>query len=271
MIRAAFFDVDGTLLSHKTKGIPASARAAVANLRAKGIKCIVATGRQMSEMRKLPIADMEFDGYITLNGQLILDGEKQVLDGVPITGRVKDFLVECFREHRFPALLVERVSGGSFHSFVEREVCARADLGATGFLRNDELPGDAALGYLYDEGLRTNVLHLPVRGNGDGGIYSTADDLHRFWGALTSRVIVGEEMFQVLTTPRHAVPEEGMRYAAGLWLHEAAPLLVIEGADAGVSFRSTHDPATGATVSVLGNSSDGAWPVIGELEDLLLP
>ena len=108
MIRAAFFDVDGTLLSHKTKGIPASARAAVANLRAKGIKCIVATGRQMSEMRKLPIADMEFDGYITLNGQLILDGEKQVLDGVPITGRVKDFLVECFREHRFPALLVER-------------------------------------------------------------------------------------------------------------------------------------------------------------------
>ena len=168
------------------------------------------------------------------------------------------------------ALLVERVSGGSFHSFVEREVCARAGLGATGFLRNDELPGDAALGYLYDEGLRTNVLHLPVRGNGDGGIYSTADDLHRFWGALTSREIVGEEMFQVLTTPRHEVPEEGMRYAAGLWLHEAAPLLVIEGADAGVSFRSTHDPATGATVSVLGNTSDGAWPVISELGDLLL-
>ena len=108
MIRAAFFDVDGTLLSHKTKGIPASARAAVAALRAKGIKCIVATGRQMSEMRKLPIADTDFDGYITLNGQLILDGEKRVLSGVPITGRVKEFLVDCFREHRFPALLVEQ-------------------------------------------------------------------------------------------------------------------------------------------------------------------
>ena len=108
MIRAAFFDVDGTLLSHKTRRVPPSAREAVAGLRAKGVRCIVATGRQMSEMEKLPISDMEFDGYITLNGQLILDGQKRVLDGIPITGRVKDFLVDCFREHRFPALLVER-------------------------------------------------------------------------------------------------------------------------------------------------------------------
>ena len=35
-----------------------------------------------------------------------------------------------------------------------------------------------ALGYLEDEGLRTNVFHLPVRGNGDGGIYTTAADVH---------------------------------------------------------------------------------------------
>lgn len=108
MIRAAFFDVDGTLLSHKTRQVPQSARAAIAALRATGIKCVVATGRQISEMEKLPVADMEFDGYITLNGQLILDGAKNVLQGTPITGRVLEYLLECFRNHTFPALLVER-------------------------------------------------------------------------------------------------------------------------------------------------------------------
>jgi Cof subfamily protein (haloacid dehalogenase superfamily) len=107
MIKAAFFDVDGTLLSHKTKSVPESARQAVKQLRESGILCIVATGRQMQEMRKLPIADMEFDGYITLNGQLVLDGQKRILFGTPLTGPAKAFCLRAFEEKLFPALLVE--------------------------------------------------------------------------------------------------------------------------------------------------------------------
>jgi hypothetical protein len=54
----------------------------------------------------------------------------------------------------------------------------------TQFLRSDELPGRAALGYLAVDGLRTNVFHLPVRGSGDGGVYSTAADIRSMWTAL---------------------------------------------------------------------------------------
>lgn len=107
MIKAAFFDVDGTLLSHKTKSVPPSARDAVAKLQSAGIKCIVATGRQITEMNKLPVRDIPFDGYITLNGQLTLDSQKKMLYGTPLTGRVKDFLLDLFENHRLPALLVE--------------------------------------------------------------------------------------------------------------------------------------------------------------------
>lgn len=46
-------------------------------------------------------------------------------------------------------------------------------------------------------------------------------------------------------------------------------LALLEGYDAGASFRSTHIPATRATVSVLGNSSEGAWPVIGALAEAI--
>lgn len=107
MIKAAFFDVDGTLLSHKTKSVPASAREALKKLKAAGIPCIVATGRQITEMEKLPIADIPFDGYLTLNGQLMLDGDKNVVFSKPINGAVKDFLVRQFQNHDYPALLVE--------------------------------------------------------------------------------------------------------------------------------------------------------------------
>ena len=107
MIKAAFFDVDGTLLSHKTKSVPVSARRAIARLQERGIPCIVATGRQITEMEKLPVADIPFDGYLTLNGQMILDREKRVLQGTPLEGRPKEFLLRAFEEHWFPALLVE--------------------------------------------------------------------------------------------------------------------------------------------------------------------
>ena len=85
------------------------------------------------------------------------------------------------------ALIVERVTGRTFHDVVEELVCRPAGLTDTSYLRSDELPGRAARGYLTVDGLRTNVLHLPVRGSGDGGLYSTLADLHRFWDAVGER------------------------------------------------------------------------------------
>lgn len=108
MIKAAFFDVDGTLLSHKTKGVPQSARAALRQLQEAGVRCVVATGRQMGEMEKLPVGDIAFDGYITLNGQLVLDRDKRVLSGNPITGQAREAVLKLFEERKLPLLIVEQ-------------------------------------------------------------------------------------------------------------------------------------------------------------------
>ena len=71
MIKAAFFDVDGTLLSFKTHDVPASTREALAALRARGIKLFLATGRAY---KMLPAAvNSGFDGYVTMNGQVCFD------------------------------------------------------------------------------------------------------------------------------------------------------------------------------------------------------
>ena len=51
MIRAVFFDIDGTLVSLKTKRCPASTKAAIRALREKGIRVYVASGRSASSWR----------------------------------------------------------------------------------------------------------------------------------------------------------------------------------------------------------------------------
>ena len=50
MIKAAFFDIDGTLLSFKTHRIPASAQQVLDSFRAQGIACVIATGRPTYQM-----------------------------------------------------------------------------------------------------------------------------------------------------------------------------------------------------------------------------
>jgi CubicO group peptidase (beta-lactamase class C family) len=194
-----------------------------------------------------------------------------VLDGFPQAFPPGARFAYCNGGYVVLALIAERASGRPYHDLVEQEVCRRAGLGRTGFPRSDELPADVAVGYLHDDGDRSNVLHLPVRGNGDGGICTTAADLHRFWRALTAGAIVSAPTVEAMTRPRHDVPAENLRHGLGMWLHRTGPALVMEGYDAGASFRSTHDPATATTISVLGNTSEGAWPVIGMLADVFDP
>ena len=80
-----------------------------------------------------------------------------------------------------------------YPDLVREQVCERAGMRDTEFLRSDELPARAALGYLDNEHPRTNVFHLPVRASGDGGVASTVADLHAFWDAFfAARIVVAD-------------------------------------------------------------------------------
>jgi CubicO group peptidase (beta-lactamase class C family) len=168
------------------------------------------------------------------------------------------------------ALLAERASGVPFHELVHTLVCEPAGLVDTAFLRSDELPGRAARGYLAVDGLRTNVFHLPVLGNGDGGIYSTVADLSTFWDAFFAGRIVPPELVAEMVSPRSDWPEEHRRYGLGFHLHRTNDGAFMEGHDAGVSFTSVHRPSSSVTYTVISNWSDGAWPIVRLLNDRLV-
>jgi len=94
-------------------------------------------------------------------------------------------------------------------------------------------------------------------------------DLHSFWRALFEGRIVSPAAVASMIEPRSDVPAERRRYGLGFWLHATDPSVMLEGYDAGVSFRSTHDPDAELTHTVVSNSTDGAWPLVAHLAEEL--
>jgi hypothetical protein len=72
-----------------------------------------------------------------------------------------------------------------------------------------------------------------------------------------------------MVRPRSEVPAESMRYGLGFWLRRSADAVMLEGSDAGVSFRTVHDPRSRITHTVISNSSNGAWPITRRLDERL--
>lgn len=183
-----------------------------------------------------------------------------LLDGHPTKFPAGERFGYCNGGFVVLALLAERVSGVGYHDLVRERVLRPAGMTRTEFLRSDELPADAAVGYLPLDGVdRSNVFHLPVLATGDGGIHTTAADMSTFWRAFFAGDIV--DSVAEVVRPRVDLPEDSRRYGLGFWLHASTDTAMLVGSDAGASFKSTHDPHTGTTCTVLSNTSPGAWPI----------
>jgi CubicO group peptidase (beta-lactamase class C family) len=184
-----------------------------------------------------------------------------VLDGFPAKFAPGERFAYCNGGYVVLALIAERASGVSYYDLVRRRVCEPAGLEDTAFLRSDELPGRTAVGYLELDGRwRSHVFHLPVRGVGDGGVYSTAADLGALWQAFFANRIVSADWVRAMVRPCSDVPPS-RRYGLGFWLHATSDAVFLEGCDAGVSCRTVHDPRDGVTHTVVSNTTDGAWPL----------
>jgi CubicO group peptidase (beta-lactamase class C family) len=185
-----------------------------------------------------------------------------VLDGFPTAFPAGERFAYNNGGYVVLAILAERAAGVGYHDLVRTLVCEPAGMTDTAFLRSDSLPGGAALGYLAADGLRTNVLHMPLYGVGDGGAYSTLADLHAFWEALYAGRIIGPDLVAETVRPRSDWPEESERYGFGVHLHGTGDAVWMEGYDAGISLTSLHQPSTALTFTVIANWSQGAWPIV---------
>lgn len=85
MIKAIFFDVDGTLVSFRQKILPDLLVEDLPALRAKGIKLFLSTGRAMQDLARTGmLRGVDMDGYVTLNGQYCCDRDETAYRDEPI-------------------------------------------------------------------------------------------------------------------------------------------------------------------------------------------
>lgn len=84
MIKALFFDIDGTLVSFTTHQIPQSTIDALRRAHASGVKIIISTGRPMSIINSIGAIKDLVDGYITMNGACTIVNGK-VISSLPIS------------------------------------------------------------------------------------------------------------------------------------------------------------------------------------------
>jgi CubicO group peptidase (beta-lactamase class C family) len=220
-------------------------------------------GDYVDEETEEDVRDRDTALHVPVSELATTEAYLRALDGYPTKFAAGTRFAYCNAGYVVLALLAERATKTPFPELVAARVCAPAGMSDTAFLRSDELDGRTAIGYLDEDpaALRTNVFHLPVRGSGDGGIFTTATDVARFWRALTANQLVGNEWVARLLAPASAAPEYGLRYALGFWCHPTRAIVFLEGMDAGVSFRSVYDQESGLTHTVISNTTEGAWPV----------
>jgi Cof subfamily protein (haloacid dehalogenase superfamily) len=99
-VKAIFFDIDGTLVSFDTHTVPQSTTDALNELRSKGIKIFIATGRMLPSIGV--VEHIPFDGYITYNGGYCVTAEREEIFSHPIPQEDLDALVNHLKHDPFP-------------------------------------------------------------------------------------------------------------------------------------------------------------------------
>lgn len=167
------------------------------------------------------------------------------------------------------AIIIESLTG-DYHAWLQKEVLDRAGMTHSGSFRLDQLPRNTAYGYirLPNGTYKTNQYLLPVIAGGDGGMYTTANDMTDFWQAFMNGKIVKKDLVKEMLTVQYQ--SKDIIYGLGLWLEKCNEhyLPYIVGEDPGVSFKSHHNPYTNRTYTILSNTQDGVWPLARTLKEI---
>lgn len=108
MIRAIFFDLDGTLLSAKTGFCSSVTKAALNQLKRQGVLLFAATGRSPYEFALSPMIEgLPFDAIVALNGLFCYDNDEiihqQLFDKEDLS-----LLIHKVKETNCPCMIVKK-------------------------------------------------------------------------------------------------------------------------------------------------------------------
>jgi len=166
------------------------------------------------------------------------------------------------------AMIIEKTTGMDFDKYLAKLIFEPCGMKSTGYYELDRLPANCATAYIYDKERReyfTNIYSTNAKSDGAGGVYTTVDDVERYWKHFLAGDIVRMETVKTMTTLQ-ASDEDGARYGFGFWLKGDTPFF--QGMDPGISFITRHQN-NGILTILMSNFCNNVWELNNNIEDVL--
>jgi Cof subfamily protein (haloacid dehalogenase superfamily) len=119
MIKAVFFDIDGTLVPFKSHSVPESTRRAIHEIRVKGVKVFICTGRPIQFIDNLE--GVEYDGMVTVTGALCIDAEGHIISCKYIPRNNVESLLEYLKPQMNPTPFMAVAKDKMYANNLDRE------------------------------------------------------------------------------------------------------------------------------------------------------
>jgi CubicO group peptidase (beta-lactamase class C family) len=174
-------------------------------------------------------------------------------------------------------LVVEQISGMRFIEYIQENIFTLCRMEQSGYFETDRLPSKTAYGYVEnkdDHSWKTNIFSIPIVGGPDGGAYTTALDMLKFWSSLFDHKLLSPKITDILLTPRIKAESEGedIYYGYGIWIVQNnghVEAYYVTGWDPGVNMISKYYPADGVQYTILGNTNRPIMPLCQALGSLI--
>jgi CubicO group peptidase (beta-lactamase class C family) len=157
----------------------------------------------------------------------------------------------------FLGVIIEKISGQLYRDYIRQHVFVPAGMEDSGYYAFNQLPKNTVCGYKKSRN-ETNIYNLPVRGASDGGAYTTAIDLFKFWKALFNNKILSKKLTKAFLSP-HVIIDDPVEYGYGVYVskYNGMDMFFIVGGDAGVGFDSRYIPEKDMQITIISNVTDG--------------
>jgi CubicO group peptidase (beta-lactamase class C family) len=173
-------------------------------------------------------------------------------------------------------LVVESLSGLDFQAYIHEKVFEPAGMDDSGYFPTDQLPERTAYAYIRnDDGTwRTNFFAVPIVGAPDGGAYTTAPDMAKFWRALREGRLLEAGALELMMKDPVATSWKPpyTHYGYGVWIDRPGSKVrkyFVEGSDPGVAMRSAVYDGDDVTLTLMGNTGRALWSLLGDVEESL--
>lgn len=100
-MKLVVFDIDGTLVDKKTHQLAISTKKAIEKCKQANIKVLLATGRTYFSIEKEIIDQVKPDGFVTLNGQVCLDGYGKIISDMPLDVSIVEEFIEYAHKNQW--------------------------------------------------------------------------------------------------------------------------------------------------------------------------